>query len=119
MQTPKQAPRLSRIELAILVLGLTTAFIHLVLLNILIGQINIVFLLSGLGYLILVASYLTPQLLHKRLYIRWLLIIYTSLSIIGWWLLDSAGGPLGVLTKLVEIALIVLLLVDGKKKSTR
>jgi len=119
MLPPKRTTHFTPIEIGILVLGLTTAFVHLILLNLFIGTIDPIYTLNGIGYLILIASYFTPQLAARKNYIRWLTIAYSLINIIGWFFLESEGGFLGLFTKMVEIGLIILLLLDGKKQVSK
>jgi len=118
MTLPNQPSRPSFIKKAILVLGLSTGLIHLVVLNLLLvadGKgIDLLFTFNGLGYLVLMAAYFNPRMAPRRTYIRWLTIVYTLLTILAWFIL-GAPGWLGMLTKLIEIALVIFLLLDGRK----
>lgn len=100
------------IRAGIIVLTLATALIHL--------QLNFpdpVFIMNGLGYLTLLAAlYLPlPQLLRYRNTIRWALIGFTVLTIFLW-LLFGARIPIGYIDKVIEVALIVLLLLDARRR---
>lgn len=107
------------VKIGILVLGLATAFIHLVVLNAFIyaqtGSIDTLFTLNGIGYLALVTAYLLPQLSSQRVYIRWFFVAFTAVTIIAWFLLGNLGDPLGIITKIIEAGLIVLLIIDGRR----
>ena len=46
--------------------------------------------------------------------VRWALIGYTALTI-ALWLLVGARTPIGYADKLIEIALIALLLIEGRR----
>jgi uncharacterized membrane protein len=99
--------------IGIIVLTLATAFIHL--------QLNFpdpVFILNGLGYLALLAAlYLpVPQLARYRNVLRLALIGYTALTIFLWILL-GARTPIGYIDKIIEVALISLLLLDARRSN--
>jgi len=118
MTLPSQLPRPTYIKKAILILGLATGLIHLVILNFLMvatgSGIDLLFTLNGLGYLVLMAAYFNPRLVPRRTYIRWLTIVYTLLTILAWVVVGDRGW-LGILTKLIETALVVCLFLDGRK----
>ena len=115
MTLPPQSTRPSYIKKAILILGLTTGLVHLVVLNfVLVANgmgVDLLFTLNGLGYLVLLAAFFNPKMAPRRNYIRWLLIVFTLLTILAWIIIGDRGW-LGILTKLVEIALVVFLLND-------
>jgi uncharacterized membrane protein HdeD (DUF308 family) len=115
MSTKPESTSLSRLQIGILVLGLAAALIHLVILNFLMMTIDPLFTLNGIGYLVLIAAYLTPGLARRKVFIRWLTIAYTALTILAWIALGDPGDPLGILTLLIEIGLIILLILDGRK----
>lgn len=73
------------------------------------------FVLNGLGYLALVAAlYLpVPRLARYRSAVRWVLIGYTALTIVPW-ILVGARTPIGYVDKVIEVALIALLLIEGR-----
>jgi hypothetical protein len=98
-----------RIGIAVLTVG--TALIHL--------QLNFpdpVFILNGLGYLTLLAALVAPipQVARYRHVVRWALIGYTALTIFLWILL-GARTPIGYIDKVIEVALISLLLLDARR----
>ena len=90
-----------------------TALIHLVLaLAFGFDTFSVVFILNGLGYLALGAAlYLLPQFAGQRSTIRWILIGFTAVTIIGYFAANwpDIWGPIGVVDKIIEIVLIVLL----------
>ena len=99
------------IRTGIILLTLGTALIHL--------QLNFpdpVFILSGLGYLALLAAlYLPiPQLVRYRNAVRWVLIGYTALTILLW-ILFGARTPIGYTAVTIEVALIALLLLEARR----
>lgn len=99
----------------IILLTVVTGLIHLIVLGFLFGGTQVLHILNGLGYLALIAAlYFIPQLAGMRSLIRWALIAYAAITIILYFFLDSQPftNPLGLATKAMEIALIVLLLMD-------
>jgi hypothetical protein len=110
--TSANLPARNLLRIGVLVLAFGTAIIHLYL-----GSLGFpLFLLNGLGYLGLVAAlYLPiPRLARYRDAVRWALIGYTTLTIVLW-LLVGARTPIGYADKLIEIALIALLLIEGRR----
>ena len=95
---------------AILVLGLITGVIHLFLLNIL--EFNWLMLLNGLGFLVLTGIvFFDPGVLAKqRKRVLYLFIIYTLVTILGFFVMNDAPfGPLGIIAKIDEVLLIIAL----------
>jgi hypothetical protein len=108
------APLNSRRYLIVL-LAVATGLVHLILLGFLFGGTEGLPILNGLGYLALIAAlYFIPQFAGIRPLIRWALIAYAALTIILYFFFDSNPftNVLGLVTKAMEIALIVLLLMD-------
>jgi hypothetical protein len=109
MTTQTTTDTVLRIVIAVLTLG--TALIHL--------QLNFpdpVFILNGLGYLTLLAAlYLPiPQIARYRDVVRLVLTGYAALTIFLWILL-GARTPVAYVDKVIEIALISLLLLDAHR----
>ena len=76
------------------------------------------FLLNGIGYLVLVSALYLPQLRQYQPIVRWLLIIFAALTIVMYFAISGFRfNPIGVFTKAVEVALIVLLLIDGRRSA--
>jgi hypothetical protein len=76
----------------------------------------ILFLLNGIGYLVLVSALYLPQLHRFQPIVRWLLIIFAAMTIIMYFAISGfRPNPIGIFTKVVEIALIVLLLFEGQR----
>jgi hypothetical protein len=98
----------------ILVLGLATAAIHGILLNMMMGQLDPLFTLNAIGYLVLIVAYFLPQLSKYRNLVRWALIALTAATIFAWLFL-GAREILGYATKLIEVGLIVALLLDARQ----
>jgi hypothetical protein len=105
----------------IILLAVATGLIHLVVLGFLFGGPQALPILNGLGYLaLIVALYFIPQLAKWRPLIRWALIGYTALTFVLYFFLDSNpfGNVLGLVTKAMELALIILLLMDRSEPQT-
>ena len=99
----------------IILLTVVTGLIHLLVLGFLGGRTQVLPILNGLGYLALIAAiYFIPQFAGMRSMIRWALIAYAAITIILYFFLDSQPftNPLGLATKAMEFALIVLLYMD-------
>lgn len=98
-------------RLGIIALALATALIHWYLA---IPETLIPFYLNGLGYLVLVAALYAPRLRPYRHRPRGLLMAYAALTIVLWVVLGRPYTPIGYLDKLIEVALIVLLWLEGR-----
>ena len=99
-------------KIAIILLTLVTAGVHLTLLF-----PNPLFILNGLGYLALLAAYFLPisflQNNHKL--VRWVYMGFAAVTILAWLAIGNKswpGGALGYFTKLVEVVLIFSLYSD-------
>ena len=106
MQT-KLGPR----QIGILLLGLATAGIHFSLLF-----PDVMFILNGLGYLALLAAYFLPLPFAKdnRGLVRWAFIAFTLVTILAWVFIGTRS-TIGYVDKLIEVALVILLFLDGRK----
>ena len=104
------AQKFGPVQIGIVLLALATAVIHLAL-----GIPNSLpmFILNGIGYIVLVAALYLPQLKQYQGWVRWALIAFTAVTILGW-VFIGARTPIAYLDKLVEVALIVLLLLEWK-----
>jgi hypothetical protein len=111
---PKSGTKFGALQLSILLLGLATAAIHGVLLNIMMGKLDLLFTLNGIGFLVLLMAYFLPQFKPLHSLVRWGLIAFTAVTIIAWVFL-GARETLGYVTKLIEVGLIVALLIDSDK----
>src|SRR5918997_4051613 len=96
----------------IFLLALATAAIHLYL-GLSFG--NTLFVLNGLGYLGLLAALQLPipQLARFRNVVRWVLVAYTALTIVLWFLMAPYYSVIGYADKAVEAVLIALLIADA------
>jgi hypothetical protein len=93
----------------ILVLGLITGVIHAVILNL--QGLNWLMLLNGLGFFVLTGViFFEPSFLAgQRKLIIYLLITYTLVTVVGFFVLNASYGPLGIITKIDEVLLIIAL----------
>ena len=96
----------------IIVTTLVTALIHLVLLNIFLGKIDLLFTLNGLGFLVLLALFLTQPsfIANQRSLFMYGYIGFTAITILAWFILGDLGDPLGIVTKLDEAILVYALI---------
>jgi hypothetical protein len=103
------------IRISVVVLTLITAIVHLSLLF-----PDPVFILNGLGYLTLLAAlYLPiPRLVPHRQFLRWTLIGYATLTILAWVAIGERT-LLGYSTMAEEVALVILLLIEGRRMRLR
>ena len=94
------------LRVAIVVLTLSTAYIHYTL-----G--GMMFMANAVGYLVFAAAMIAPLAIASRY--RWLIraaLIVFALMTIGGWLMFGARYWLGYLDKAIEIALIGLLFAE-------
>jgi hypothetical protein len=122
----ERAPAFGLLQAAIVLLALATAAIHIYLAWVVIPQVNgsgnpdVVFTLNGLGYLALVGALYLPIgfLRERRSLLRWLLIGYTALTFFLWLFMAFLSGDrttIGYITKAIELALIVLLILESRR----
>ena len=108
--------KLSPIQIGIIVLTLATALIHLIALGISFG--DVLFILNGLGYLGLLAAIFLPLdfLDDYRSYARWALLVYTAITIVAYFVVNPNPwtSTFGLVTKVIEVVLIVLLFLDSR-----
>jgi hypothetical protein len=113
-----ESSRISAVQIGIIILTLATALIHFSLLF-----PDYLFILNGLGYLTLLVAYFLPIELARKYHnlVRWLFIIFILATILGWVAIGDKSWPagaLGYVTKLIELGLLVLLVVDGRQSSS-
>jgi hypothetical protein len=103
------------IRIGVVMLTLIAALVHLSLLF-----PDPVFILNGLGYLTLVAALYLPhsRLTAYRRVVRWTLVGYAALTILLWVAIGERT-VLGYSTTADEVALITLLLIEGKRMRSR
>jgi hypothetical protein len=99
------------IRIGVAVLTLMAAVVHLLLLF-----PDPVFILNGIGYLTLLAALYLPitRLVPYQRAVRWALIGYAALTILAWVAIGERT-PLGYSTTAGEVALIALLLIEGRR----
>lgn len=77
-------------------------------------DIRILFILNGLGYFALLAAFYLPAFQRFHSLVRWTFIGYTAVTILLYFVWVAMSGewtiPLGPIDKLVEAAMIVILL---------
>ena len=94
------------LRVAIVVLTLSTAYIHYTL-----G--GLMFLMNAVGYLVLAAAMVAPLSIASKY--RWLIraaLIVFALATIGGWMMFGARIWLGYLDKGIELVLIALVFVE-------
>src|SRR5215212_2961398 len=103
------------IRLGVVVLTLITAVVHLSLLF-----PDPAFILNGLGYLTLLAALYLPVSRQApfRHVVRWTLIGFATLTILLW-VAVGERTLLGFSTTAVEVALVILLLMEGRRMRLR
>jgi uncharacterized membrane protein len=76
----------------------------------------VLFYLNFVGYLVLVTALYLPLLRRYQRIIRWLLIVYTAITILAWFLITNARpNLLAYIDKPIEVALILLLLIEDRR----
>ncbi|HEX2738963.1 MAG TPA: hypothetical protein VHM69_00845 [Rubrobacter sp.] len=101
------------ILIGVIVLTIGTALIHLYL-----GLQGFpLFILNGLGYLTLLAALTLPipRISDYRSLTRWVLAGYAALTVLLW-ILFGARNFIGYTDKIIELALISLLLLDARRQ---
>lgn len=106
---------LSGRQKAITGLTVATAIIHIVLAILSRDQTMflVLFLLNGIGYLALLAAlYFLPQMAGQRSMVRWALLAFTAVTFVLYFVFNwpDIWSPMGIVDKLIELVLIVLLL---------
>ncbi len=95
----------------IIILTAATGLIHLSL-NFVLKRFDVMFTLNGLGYMALLAALFLdiPIARENRRFVRFGLIGFTAVTIVAWLILGDMTWWLGWLTKVIELALIGLLI---------
>lgn len=112
-QVQSQKVEIGGLQVGIIVLTLATAIVHLVILNVTLGSIDILFTLNGLGFLGLLVLYFLPIPVAQNNHnlVRWAFMAYTAVSILAWVIVGSPS-ILGFTDKAIELLLIILLWLD-------
>ncbi len=104
-------------RLAIIVLTLATAFIHLYLS----GGTDILFILNGLGFLLLLAVMYVPLPFFDqfRSMAAWGLVGFSAITIVAYFVVNPNpfASALGLLTKAIEFAIIILIVMNKRKEA--
>jgi hypothetical protein len=80
----------------------------------------ILFDLNFVGYIVLVAALYLPPLQRFQTVIRWVLIAFTAITVILWYILvGSHPDTIGIADKALEVALIVFLLIEAFQSRKR
>jgi hypothetical protein len=101
------------LRIGVIVLAVGTALIHLYL-----GLQGFpLFILNGLGYLTLLAALTLPipRISEYRNLTRWVLVGYAALTIFLW-ILVGARNSIGYTDKIIELALIALLVLEARRR---
>lgn len=107
------------IQVLLIVAALVTGFIHLGLgSDFLANPGDIMFLLNGIGFIGLTGLFVLP-IARVRPYhetVRWVLVGYALLTIVLWVFINGKLDVVGIVAKLSELLIIVVLLIDRARK---
>lgn len=104
--------RTNRIIIAIL--GLYTAVVHLIVVNL--SGLKPLLLLNGLGYLALLGALWFRYPAGQQRLLHYVFLAYTAVTIVGWAVMNGDfSDPVGVSTKAVEVLLIIFLWLNLKR----
>jgi hypothetical protein len=135
MTVPRNATRFGALQIAICVLAAATAAVHIylgVITHVMVatqpeataaaggaaalGFFAALFYLDALGYIVLTVALYHPALARFRRLTRWALIALTVATIIAYFALIQGQYDLtGIADKIVEVVLIVLLVIEGRR----
>ena len=138
MASPRNATRFGALQIAICVLAVATAAIHIYLGAIThimvntqpeataaaggataLGFFAALFYLDGLGYIVLTAALYHPAFARFRRLTRWALIALTVATIVAYFaLIQGHYDAMGIVDKIIEVILIVLLVMEGRRDRT-
>lgn len=98
-------------KLIVITLTVVTAVWHLTLgLRDLGSSFGIPFILNGAGYLVLLAAlYIIPQLASYRALTRYALMAFAAVTIVAYFIVNDNPIGSGLVTKVVEVALVAAL----------
>jgi len=78
--------------------------------------LSTLFILNGIGYLVLIVALYLPPLYRLRRIVRWLLIIFAATTFILYFVVNGFHlQTISIIDKLAEITLIILLLIDERQ----
>jgi hypothetical protein len=103
--------RIGPLQIAIVVLAAATGLMHIWLA---IPENLTMFYLNGIGYLVLAGALYLPALRPYRKWIRFALMAYTLVTILGW-VFIGMREPVGYINKAIEVTLLILLIVDWQR----
>jgi hypothetical protein len=138
MTLPRRTTGFGPLQIAICVLALATAVVHIylgVITNVMVatqpeataaaggaaalGFFAALFYLDGLGYIVLTAALYHPAFARFRRLTRWALIALTAATIVAYFaLIGGHFDALGIGNKITEVALLVLLIVEARRDRT-
>jgi hypothetical protein len=76
------------------------------------------FLLNGIGYIVLGTALYLPALARFRPLVRWLLIAFATVTFVLYFLFNGFRlNPIAIVDKIAELTLIGLLLLDARRSS--
>ena len=104
------------IRIIITILGLYTAIVHLVVLNLGPDGILPLFVLNGLGYLALLGALLFRIPAGQARLVHYAFMAYAAVTIVAWAIMNGDfSDAVGVSTKTVEVLLVFFLWLDLKR----
>lgn len=135
MTVPRSATRFGAMQVAICVLAAATAGVHIYLAVVThvmvvtdpdataaaggaaaLGFFAALFYLDGLGYIVLTVALYHPAFARFRRLTRWALIALTAATIVAYFaLIQGHYDVIGIGDKIVEVVLIVLLVMEGRR----
>ena len=138
MTLPRKTTRFGPLQVAICVLALATAAVHIylgVITNVMVatqpeataaaggaaalGFFAALFYLDGLAYIVLTAALYHPAFARFRRLTRWALIALTAATIVAYFaLIQGHYDAMGIGDKVAEVVLIVLLVMEGRRDRT-
>jgi len=104
-----------RLRILIITLATATALIHIGL-ALPLGMELWMFYLNGIGTLALAAALYLPAFKKQQSLIRWALIGFISVTVIAWVFIGQRD-LVAYIDKIIEIALIVLLLIEARQSA--
>ena len=83
-------------------------------------SLPVLFVLNFAGYIVLLGALYLPAFQRFQRLTRWLLIGYTAITILLWYLISGGHSDLmAYIDKFVEVVLIALLLIEGWRTRRR
>jgi hypothetical protein len=116
------ATRIGPLQIAIIVLTVFTALVHLSR-GLALGAPSLrpfplLFYLNFIGYIVLLVALYWPPLQAIRRGIRWVMVCYAALTVVLWYVITHGHSAfIAYIDKPVELALIVLLILEDRQTS--